>query len=104
MLRDPARSFRAGPSEIFVPPKLIKEFGLVDGTFLSGTVRKNKRGPEVASIDIIISVNRHPVATASDAGRELEQVESGHIAQILFHIDIDMFSFPHRDIFESFHF
>ncbi len=43
-------------------------------------------GPSVAALragDVILSVNRTPVTNAADAGRELQKVASGHIAQIL---------------------
>lgn len=43
-------------------------------------------GPSAAALragDVILSVNRKPVANAADAGRELQQIPSGHIAQIL---------------------
>ena len=33
--------------------------------------------------DVIVAVNRTPVTSAAEAGRELAKVESGHIAQIL---------------------
>jgi S1-C subfamily serine protease len=43
-------------------------------------------GPSVAALragDVILSVNHKPVTDAADAGRELQKVASGHIAQIL---------------------
>jgi serine protease Do len=43
-------------------------------------------GPSAAALragDVILSVNRKPVGNAADAGRELQAVPSGHIAQIL---------------------
>jgi len=43
-------------------------------------------GPAAAALragDVILSVNRQPVTNAADAGRELQKVPSGHIAQIL---------------------
>ena len=33
--------------------------------------------------DVILSVNRNPVASAAEAGRELHRIASGKIAQIL---------------------
>jgi serine protease Do len=33
--------------------------------------------------DVILSVNRRPVSSASEAARALQQVQSGRIAQIL---------------------
>jgi serine protease Do len=43
-------------------------------------------GPSAAALragDVILSVNRQPVTNAADAGRELQKIPSGHIAQIL---------------------
>jgi S1-C subfamily serine protease len=43
-------------------------------------------GPSAAALrqgDIILSVNRKPVTDAAEAGRELQKIASGHIAQIL---------------------
>ncbi|HWF86554.1 MAG TPA: trypsin-like peptidase domain-containing protein [Vicinamibacterales bacterium] len=43
-------------------------------------------GPAAAVLragDVILSVNRQPVTNAADAGRELQKIPSGHIAQIL---------------------
>ena len=33
--------------------------------------------------DVIISVNRKPVTNAAEAGRELQQIPSGRLAQLL---------------------
>ena len=33
--------------------------------------------------DVILSVNRRPVASAADAGRELQKIPSGGLAQLL---------------------
>jgi serine protease Do len=43
-------------------------------------------GPSAAALrsgDVILSVNRKPVTNAAEAGRELQKIASGHIAQIL---------------------
>jgi serine protease Do len=43
-------------------------------------------GPSAAALrsgDVILSVNRKPVTNAVEAGRELQKIASGHIAQIL---------------------
>ena len=40
-------------------------------------------GPRLRPGDVILSVNGRPVASAADAGRELQKVASGRIAQIL---------------------
>ena len=43
-------------------------------------------GPSAAALrqfDLILSVNRKPVMNAAEAGRELQKIAAGHIAQIL---------------------
>ena len=43
-------------------------------------------GPSAAALrqgDLILSVNRRPVSNAAEAGRELQKIASGRIAQIL---------------------
>ena len=47
-------------------------------------------GPSAGALrpgDVIIAVNRTPVSSAAEAGRELQRVQSGRIAQILVHRD-----------------
>ena len=45
-LHDPV----GGSSRLQVPAKLIREFALVDGALVSGSVRQGKKGPELASV------------------------------------------------------
>jgi len=45
-LYDPA----GGSARLQVPAKLIREFALVDGALVSGSVRQGKKGPELASV------------------------------------------------------
>ncbi len=48
--------------------------------------------------DVILAVNRKPVANASEAGRELAKVASGHIAQILvWRVDGEVFVTVKKD-------
>jgi len=52
-LRDPARSFKSGPDDVFVSPAQVKNVGLVTGALVTGPVGKGKKGPvlgEVASV------------------------------------------------------
>ena len=53
LLRDPARSFRLGPSDVFVPPELVREYGLVDGAAVTGPTRKGSRGPELSGVEAV---------------------------------------------------
>ena len=50
VLRDPARSFRPGPKDVFVPPMLVRKHDLVEGAFVQGPVRRNRRGMELAQV------------------------------------------------------
>ncbi len=53
VLRDPKRSFRASPRDIVVPPNLIQKYLIPEGASITGPVAKNKRNPELASIESI---------------------------------------------------
>ncbi|NOZ22444.1 MAG: transcription termination factor Rho [Planctomycetes bacterium] len=53
VLRDPKRSFRRTSNDPFVPPKLMKQYGLVQGVALTGPTRKGKRGTELADVELI---------------------------------------------------
>lgn len=52
-LRDPDVSFQPLDDDTWVPNQLIKEYGLVDGATVTGTIRRGKKGPELASISTI---------------------------------------------------
>ena len=52
-LRDPARSFRPGPSDVFVPAELVREYGLVDGAAVAGPTRRGRRGPELSGVEAV---------------------------------------------------
>jgi transcription termination factor Rho len=50
-LRDPARSFRAAPGDVAVPPKVVRDAGLVEGATVTGPVRRGQRdGLELAGV------------------------------------------------------
>jgi transcription termination factor Rho len=53
VLRDPARSFRPGAGEVFIPPGLIRKIGLAEGATVAGRVGRGKRGPELQGVDSI---------------------------------------------------
>jgi len=53
VLRDPAYSFRKRPDEITVPAGLIREYRLVEGATLTGTVRKERHGLLLESVESI---------------------------------------------------
>ena len=49
VLRNPKFSFRPDPSDVVVPPKLVRRLG--DGATIAGPTRNGKRGRELASIE-----------------------------------------------------
>lgn len=53
VLLNPEFSFQRGPGDVSVPPALVKQFGLVDGTRLEGAARPGKQGPALAEIHTI---------------------------------------------------
>ena len=58
-LRDPALSFDPTPTDVLVSADLIHQYGLVDGTEVSGPVQRSQggqRGPELAAVDAICRV------------------------------------------------
>ena len=69
VLRDPAFSFRKQPDEVIVPSRLIREFSLVEGATVTGSVRQGHPGPILNSIDTISGLspptfhNRDPYKT-----------------------------------------
>jgi serine protease Do len=69
-----------------VTPQTARRLRLPSGQ--TGAVISNvdPDGPSVGALrpgDVILSVNRKPVSNAADAARELQKIESGHIAQLL---------------------
>jgi transcription termination factor Rho len=53
VLRDPAFSFRKQPGEIRVPVSLIREYHLVEGATVTGSVRQGRSGPSLSSVESI---------------------------------------------------
>ncbi len=51
VLRNPKFSFRPDPSDVVVPPKLVRRLG--DGATIAGPTRNGKRGRELASIETV---------------------------------------------------
>lgn len=52
-LRDPASSFRPSTDDAWVSPKLIREYGLVEGALVSGSVRRGREGNQLISVESI---------------------------------------------------
>ncbi len=53
VLRDPAFSFRKQPGDVSVPVSLIREFHLVEGATVTGTVKKTRSGRSLSSVESI---------------------------------------------------
>ena len=46
-LREPKRNFVQNPQDIFVTPEVVRRFGLRDGMWLKGEIRRGNRGPQL---------------------------------------------------------
>ncbi len=53
VLRDPLFSFRRRPGEVMVPAGLIREYRLVEGATVTGSVRQGRSGPLLSSVESI---------------------------------------------------
>src|SRR5262245_29981956 len=49
-LRDPKRNFVQTPQDIFVTPEIVRRFGLRDGMWISGEIRRGSRGPQLTKL------------------------------------------------------
>ncbi len=52
-LRNPAKSFRPDRPDMFVPQKLISQFGLVTGALVTGPTQSGKQGMRLADVESI---------------------------------------------------
>lgn len=52
-IRDANRNFNQSPRDIFVKPEIVRKYGLRDGMWISGKVRKGNRGPQLDSLELI---------------------------------------------------
>lgn len=52
-LRDAARSFQPGADDVWVPPNLIKQFGLAEGAGIVGQAGPGKKGLQLTAIETI---------------------------------------------------
>jgi len=69
-----------------VSPQVARRLGLPSGQTGAVITDIEPDGPSAGRLqsgDVILAVNRRPVANATDAARALQQVQSGRIAQIL---------------------
>ena len=69
-----------------VTPQAARRLNLPSGRTGALISDVDPNGPSAATLrpgDVILSVNRRPVTSAAEAGRELQQIASGRLAQIL---------------------
>ena len=69
-----------------VTPQIARRLQLPSGRTGALVTDVDPNGPSAATLrqgDIILAVNRQPVSSAAEAGRELQKVPSGRLAQIL---------------------
>jgi len=52
-LRDAEQSFQPSADDVWVSPQLIRAHGLVEGAVVSGTVRRGKKGEQLAEVESI---------------------------------------------------
>jgi len=52
-LREPSRNFVQSPQDVFVTPELVRRYGLRDGLWIAGDVRRGPRGPQLLRITAI---------------------------------------------------
>ncbi|MEM7534012.1 MAG: transcription termination factor Rho [Chloroflexota bacterium] len=56
-LRDAAISFQPSADDVWVPNKLIREYGLVDGALVTGLMKQVRKGTELVVIDSICGLS-----------------------------------------------
>jgi serine protease Do len=67
-------------------PQMARRLQIPSGETGAVITDVDPNGPSAGALrqgDVIMAVNRTPVANAADAGRELQKVPAGRIAQIL---------------------
>jgi serine protease Do len=76
-------------------PQQARQLQLPSGVSGALITDVDPNGPAAGALrpgDVILSVNRRPVANAAEAGRALQQIQSGRIAQILvWRVDREVF-------------
>jgi serine protease Do len=67
-------------------PQIARRLQVPDGQSGAVITDVDPSGPSAGRLqagDVVISINRQPISSAAEAGRALQQVESGRLAQIL---------------------
>jgi transcription termination factor Rho len=81
-LRDPARSFRRGPDDAFVPTRLIREHRLPEGAEVTGPVRRGRHGLELLEVASICGLTPEAFVArpAFDKLTPIDPCERFHLA------------------------
>jgi len=53
VLRQPSFSFRRQPDEVMVPSQFVREYRLVEGATLTGSVKQGRHGPLLSSVESV---------------------------------------------------
>ncbi len=85
MLRDPGRSFRAGPDDIYIGANQVKEFGLGEGNLAKVRVRPPRGRDNFLSVSEVMEVERRPASQFS-AGENFEALMS-EFPESRFHLE-----------------
>jgi transcription termination factor Rho len=64
-LRDPARSFGQDTSDVFVPQKLIQKWNLANGSVVTGTAGKGKKGTALLEVQSVCGLDPQAFADRS---------------------------------------
>ncbi len=57
VLRDLLHPFQPGQEEVMVPPRLVKQYGLVEGAIVSGPVRNNKKTQDLGEVESVCGLS-----------------------------------------------
>ncbi|WP_411846958.1 transcription termination factor Rho [Roseibacillus persicicus] len=75
MLRDPGRSFKPGPDDVYLGAHLVKEHGLGDGNMVKVRVRPPRGRDNYLSVSEVLEIERQP-AHLFDPGDDFENLTS----------------------------
>lgn len=75
MLRDPGRSFKAGPDDVYMAANLVKDLGLGEGNLVQVRVRPPRGRDNYLSVSEVLEIERSP-ATEFDPDDNFENLMS----------------------------
>ena len=56
-LRNPGRSFKSGPDDIYVPKNIVSQYGLIDGAYVIGLTQPSQRKPELIHVESVCGLS-----------------------------------------------